>query len=293
MRLRLDPLVKRQAPLATHRAPHGVDAGESETDDYWRRVLAGELSDAEAWELDDYLARLTPASDPSPADAGDGDGDDGRAARLRQTLAEGIVESLVPPEEAQVPALSFADQRRLVRDAICFPDATLFELLSRLASEAEPGSDGDPPGRLCSAGDPPGRRCVELALLAIDSLEANGLLETDPGTAALAWARLARARWRAGDPVAAEQDLERAAAAGEGEVGELWMAQEAERRRVEVAFHWLRGRRFCGGIRGVGCVGSWPVLSSVKMEWCPTFRGRAARGDVFELPWVQELIDTG
>jgi hypothetical protein len=34
---------------------------------------------------------------------------------------------------------------------------------------------------------------------AIDALAANTLLEIDPGAAAMAWAGLARARWRAGD----------------------------------------------------------------------------------------------
>jgi len=33
---------------------------------------------------------------------------------------------------------------------------------------------------------------------AIDALAANTLLEVDPGAAAMAWAGLARARWRAG-----------------------------------------------------------------------------------------------
>ncbi len=121
--------------LLEHAGP--LPAG-SETDAYWQRALAGELSEAEARELDAYLARLAPASDRGPADAGGGEGDGERAARLRRRLAESIVESFVPPEEAEMAPLPFAEQRRLVRDAIAFPDATLFELLSRLASEAEP-----------------------------------------------------------------------------------------------------------------------------------------------------------
>ena len=228
------PKWRRQAPRILARAgplPAGAD-----TDAYWRRVLAGELEDAEARELDDYLARLAPASEPPPATADD-DGDGDRSPRLLRTLAEALAEVLaaavpgegerdaVPEGMEEVLEPPFAAQRRLVREAIWFPDATLFDVLSQQSSEADP------------------ERGVELALLAIDSLAANEMLETHPAHASLAWTRLARARWRCGDPAAAEQDLERAAAVAlAAEDGELPAAWEAERRRVEVAFHWLRGR---------------------------------------------------
>ena len=200
---------RRRAPRLLERAgPPPPGAG---TDEYWRRMLAGELSAEEARELDVYLERLAPESDPAddPAD---------RWARLRRTLAEGFAYTL--------ESLPFAEQRRLVRDAVWFPDGTFFELLSRRGREHE---------------DP--ERGVELALLAIDSLAANHMLETDPGRAALAWARLALARWLTDDLSGAEQDLERSAGDVERARGEDPVSWTAERSRVAAAFHWHRGRR--------------------------------------------------
>ncbi len=206
---------RRQAPRILERggpAPDGSDTAE-----YWERMLAGELSDGEARELDAYLERLAPASGPEPAAGGETE----RWRRLREALADGFVYTL--------QHLSFADQRRLARDAVWFPDGTFFERLSRQSREVAPE-------------DP--QRAIEWALLAIDSLAANGMLETHPGRAAVAWARLALARWRAGDLDGAEKDLEQSAGdAGRTGSGDFPAAWEAESRRVTAAFHWLRGRR--------------------------------------------------
>ncbi len=205
---------RRQAPRRLERAgplPPGAD-----TDQYWERVLDGELSEDEARALDAYLERLAPGGAGGPAT----DDADDPWTRCRRTLAEGFAHT--------VETLPFAEQRRLVRDAVWFPDATLFELLSERSREA---SDTDPD------------RGVELALLAIDSLTANGLLERDSNRAALAWARLALARWRTGDLEGAEQDLERSASDDELTHDDDWVKRwDAERGRVEAAFHWHRGR---------------------------------------------------
>ncbi len=116
-----------------------------------------------------------------------------------------------------------------MRHAVVFPDDALFEEL----------------GRRCRAAD--GDRAVELALLGVDSLAANDVLDDLPALAALAWARVALARWRGGDLTGAEGDLERSARdfarALEAEQPRLHPVWEAERARVEAAFHWLRGRR--------------------------------------------------
>ncbi len=196
-----------------------VPAG-TETNAYWERMLSGELENGEALALDAYLGRLAPASAPA-ADEGEE-----RWARLRRSLAEGVVETCVldPEEGEEGAALPFAEQLRLVRDAVWFPDGSLFEAFSQRGA----GQDPD--------------RGVELALLAVASLAPNDLLETDPGLEALAWARLARARWRAGDRPGAREDLERSAheaARAEG-VPASW---EAERSRVTAAFEWRAGRR--------------------------------------------------
>ncbi len=224
---------RRQAPRLLARARRAGAPDGASTTEYWRRMLAGELSDAEARELDAYLGRLAPASAPAPAGE-----DDARWARLRRTLAEGLAD----PEGLAI--LSFAEQRRLVRDAVWFPDGTFFELLcerslsrgrSIEARRSGPGDGDSTDGR---------QRAIELMLLAIDSLAANRMLETQPGRAALAWARLARARWHAGDLAGAEQDLERAANdVTRAEEEDLLPAWEAERSRIAVAFQWLRGDR--------------------------------------------------
>ncbi|MEM7356587.1 MAG: hypothetical protein AAF657_37575, partial [Acidobacteriota bacterium] len=148
-------------------------------------------------------------------------------ARTRHTVAEGFIYTL--------GLLPFAEQRRLIRDAVWFPDGTLFEQLSRRSQEeASEGSDDPSEGT---------DRGVELALLAIDSLAANRMLETHPGRAALAWARLARARWLAGDLAAAEQDLEQSARdAARARVEDLDPSSEAERCQVTAAFYWHQGR---------------------------------------------------
>ncbi len=229
--------LRRRAAARSERAgplPAGAD-----TNAYWRRVRSGELTDDEARALDDALERLAPASAPPPPAVGED-----RRIKLHRTVAAGLAGTL-----EQLP---FADQRRLVRDAVWFPDGSLFEELSRRSREAGDAGEladepedlaGEPEGR--PGGDPEGRRGVELALLAVDSLEGNGMSETHPNHAALAWARLGLARWRSGDPTGAEQDLERSTRVFEEgrQPGYAPPAVlEAERSRVVAAFHWLRGR---------------------------------------------------
>ena len=203
---------RRQAPRLLERVgslPPGAEAHE-----YWQRMEAGELSDEEARALDATLGRLAPS--PAPRD----DRFERWAAHHR-TLAEAIADAL--------DALPFADQRRLARHAVVFPDDAFFEELGRRSRAA----DGD--------------RAVELALLAVDCLAASGTLDEIPALAALAWARVALARWRGGDLTGAEGDLERSARdlerALEAKPPVLHPIWEAERARVEGAFHWLRGRR--------------------------------------------------
>ncbi len=205
---------RRQAKRRLERAgplPEGAD-----TDGYWRRMLAGELTDAESRALDAYLERLAPDTTVTAVATASDDG--ARWTKLRQTIAQGLADRL--------DRLPFSEQRRLAR-AVFFPDGTYFELLSRLSREA-----ADP------------KRGVELALVAVDSLAANGLLESYPAYASLAWARLARARWLAGDLAGAEEDLGRSdrdvERAGDEDRPAVW---EAERSLVAAAFHWLRGRR--------------------------------------------------
>ena len=190
-------------------APVGSDTGA-----YWERMLAGGLSDDEARALDAYLCRLAPPEAPEESARDETE----PWIRLRQTLARGFVSTL--PH-----LIDFADRRRFARDAVCFPDDTFFERLSRQSREAE---------------DP--ERAVEWALLAVDSLAANRGLESCPERAALAWARLALARWRAGDLTGAEKDLETSVA--KGPLGDaVPAAWKAEIGRVTAAFHWHRGRR--------------------------------------------------
>ncbi len=161
---------RRRAPRTLERG--GRPPAGADTEEYWERMLAGELSEEEARALDAYLERLAPDSSPPTAAEAEAE----RWTRWHETLADGFVTSLRD--------LDLADRRRFARDAVWFPDATFFERLSREA-----------------AADPDPERAVEWALLAIDSLAANQTfgLETDPRLAALAWARLALARWRAGN----------------------------------------------------------------------------------------------
>jgi hypothetical protein len=87
-------------------------------------------------------------------------------------------------------------------------------------------------------------RGVELALLAIDTMASNGLLEVDPGAAAMAWARLARARWRAGDLPGTEDALAQSTRDFERTPEQdLEADEEAERSRVTAAWRWFHGRR--------------------------------------------------
>ena len=204
---------RRQAPRRLERAGQLPDGAQ--TDTTWQRMLAGELSNSEAQAFDTYLERLAPASLPAtePAEVPD------RWSRLRQTLAEGLAEIL---ERLPLP-----EQRRLVRDAVWFPDGTFFARLSDLGKQADRPERG-----------------VELALLGIDSLAANGMLETHPGRAALAWARLTLARWRAGDLPGAARDLGRSMHDTErGQGLDHTAAEIAECGRVQAAFHWFQGRR--------------------------------------------------
>ncbi len=212
---------RRRAPRILERG--GPPPEGSETEEYWERMLAGELSDDQAWELDAYLARLAPASAAAPLGAAAE-----RSRRLRRTLADGFVTTVEDLDD-------FADRRRFCRDAVRFPDGTFFERLSQKSR----GASADR-----SAGDRPDRPspAVEWALLAVDSLAANRELETCPGRAALAWARLALARWRAGDLAGAERDLGRwTRDTGRGDGGRpSWRAESG---RVAAALHWHQGRR--------------------------------------------------
>ncbi len=217
---------RRLAPKL--RAQAGSLPAGADTNVYWERMLAGTLDPDEARELDGFLTQPGPAKD-SVATAG---GDEvPRPARLRQALAEVLAETLNLPEDAGTGiGLTFAEQRQLVRDAVWFPDATFFEVLSRHSAAAE---------------DP--ERGVELALLAIDSLAANQRLESAPEEAALAWARLARARWRAGDLEGAEADLVRAADSSAAvDDDDPAAPRGAEGRRIATALRWQRGRRLAG-----------------------------------------------
>lgn len=216
---------RRRAPRILERggpAPEGSD-----TDEYWERMAAGELSGDEARALDTYLGRLAPDSTATA----EPDAEAERWTRLRETLADGFVSALDN-------LVSFADQRRLARDAVAFPDTTLFERLSRQSREVAAGR-----ARIRESADRL-ERAVEWALLAIDSLAANRMLETYPELTTLAWARLALARWRAGDLGGAEKDLSQSAhdfeRTGKDPFPAAW---QAERGRVVVAFHWHQGRR--------------------------------------------------
>ena len=86
-----------------------------------------------AWS---YLARLAGRGAEKP------DAEAERWSRLREALADAFVLAL--------KHLSFADRRRLARDAIWFPDLTFFEQLSRRSREAaaDRDDDGDPAQRV-------------------------------------------------------------------------------------------------------------------------------------------------
>ena len=205
---------RRQARRRLARA--GPLPAGSDSDAYWQRMQDGELSDGEARELDRYLARLAPDAGAAPRDS------DERWRRLRETLADGFVVTLRHLVHA-------ADRRRFARDAVCFPDRTFFERLSRESREV-------------AATDPD--KAVEWALLAVDSLAANRMLGSDPALASLAWARLALARWRAGDLAGARKDFEQSAEDEDRTPpAQRFAPWTAERLRAEGAFHWHRGRR--------------------------------------------------
>ncbi len=219
------------------RARAGPVPAGAETHRYWQRMLDGDLSDDEARALDAYLERLSPAPDPAQSEPED------RWTRLRRSLAEGLLETIDPVEKPRhvtleggqkmaLPTvdldsykLSFDDQRRLVRDAVWFPDGTLFEALSERGAQTDPG------------------RGVELAILGVDYLLTSRIPEVDPGLLPLAWARLARARWRDGDLQEARHDLERAAQEADHQGEALPTAWEAERTRIAAALDWYQGRR--------------------------------------------------
>ncbi len=100
------------------------------------------------------------------------------------------------------------------------------------------------------AAEDPGRG-VEWALLAIDSLAANRMLESYPEWAALGWARLALARWRAGDLAGAEKDVEQSdrdarRASRYREADDYPESWQAESGRVAAALDWHQGRRHEG-----------------------------------------------
>lgn len=182
---------------------------------YWERALAGELSDAAVRELDAYAASVLPSA------RGTVSSELVPWVKMRGEMALALADAL--------DELPWKDQRLLVRDAVWFPDASLFNVLSVRSWEV-------------GAEDP--ERGVELALLAIDTLVMNGLLGVDPGIAVLGWSRVARARWRAGDLPGAEdawkqvaRDLERIPEEDRDP------AVEAERSRLEAALRWFQGRR--------------------------------------------------
>ncbi len=218
------------------RARAGPLPAGAETHRYWERMLESDLSDDEARALDAYFERLSPASNPAEGKPED------RWTRLRRSLAEGLLETIDPVETSRhitledgrkmaLPTmdldsykLSFDDQRRLVRDAVWFPDGTLFEALSERSARTDP------------------RRGVELAILGVDYLLTSRIPEVDPRLLPLAWARLARARWRDGDLQEARHDLERAAQEADHQ-GEMPTAWEAERTRIAAALDWYQGRR--------------------------------------------------
>lgn len=219
---------RRQARRRLAQA--GPPPAGSDSPDYWHRMAAGALTDAEARALDDYLARHDPGR-PSPSETAE-PADDTFWPVLLWHMAWSLTEAFEPvPDEPEALPLRFADQRRLIREAVRFPNETLFEHLSQLSAQA------------CRE-DP--ERGIELALLAIDSLVPNEFLETEPALAALAWARLARVRWHAGDLQGAEQDLERAAQAAAAVDDDPPAVWAAERSRVLTAFRWFQGRRLDG-----------------------------------------------
>ena len=202
---------QRRARRLLKRA--GPPPRDFDSPEYWERAVAGELGDEEARELDDYLDGLYPEGGPAPTV------EDNPWTRLREELAAALADSL--------DQLPWPSQRRLARDATWFPDGSFFYELSRRGREAE---------------DP--ARGVELALLAIDTMASNGLLEVDPGAAAMAWARLARARWRAGDLPGTEDALAQSTRDFERTPQQdLEAEEEAERSRVTASFRWFQGRR--------------------------------------------------
>ena len=130
---------RRRAPRILERGGEPPDGAQ--TEQYWERMLAGELSDGEARALERYLARLAGRGAEKP------DAEAERWSRLREALADAFVLAL--------KHLSLADRRRLARDAIWFPDLTFFEQLSRRSHEAAADRDDDgDPARLLD----PGRR---------------------------------------------------------------------------------------------------------------------------------------
>ncbi len=209
---------QRRAQQRLERAgppPRGVDSQE-----HWEDMFEGKLIDDEARDLDAYVDALYPAA-PAVGAARPWQGlRDEAWARVHAEIAEALVDSL--------DRLPWPDQRRLARDAVFFPDAAFFDALSRRARESGPH-------------DP--ARGVELSLLAIDSLASNELSSNTSSLAPLAWSRLGLARWRAGDPAAAEEAFEQSAQDFERVSKKFFRTPAAaEHSRVTAAFHWFRRR---------------------------------------------------
>ncbi|MCP3958265.1 MAG: helix-turn-helix transcriptional regulator [bacterium] len=228
---------RRRAPRLLEHAAPPAGAG---TRDYWQRMLDGGLDDAEARTLDTWLERLAPGS-AAPGTGPDTDDPDAPWRRTRERVAEGMVYTL--------NRLTFPYQRRLARDAVAFPDLTLFDRL----------------GRESRAADDP-ERGVEWALLAVDSLAANRMLETHPQNAALAYARLALARWRAGDNKGAVQDVMQSMQDAErASDGHLYAAPAAERSRITAAFYWHAGRPQQALTLAEGTVGAHRIAAAPEL----------------------------
>jgi AraC-like DNA-binding protein len=96
-------LLKRAGP-----PPRDLDSPE-----YWERAVAGELSDEEARELDDYLDGLYPEGGPAPTV------EDNPWTRLREELAAALADSL-----DQLPGLRSAASRATPPGSRTAPSST-------------------------------------------------------------------------------------------------------------------------------------------------------------------------
>ncbi|HEX9734999.1 MAG TPA: helix-turn-helix domain-containing protein [Thermoanaerobaculia bacterium] len=150
---------------------------------FWRRLWAGAMEREAVEEVLAYFERLSGL--PEEGDA-DGEGDAFTAA-----LAAELASMLEP--------WPWLEQREAARYAIQFASPCFYEELTARSRAAARRGDL--------------KRAMELAELALDSVEATEEMvgEADPERKALAWARLARARFRAGEAAKAEQALARMA----------------------------------------------------------------------------------